>query len=97
MARQTASAMSLKFENLHFLFTFSPPPLLQVFCKKRRATRKAMFDGGEGNRNIKCINTLNMHCCRVRRAAERGNGSMKISERMLQHDVTRGKTLPLHP
>lgn len=93
MALQTPSATNLKLENLHFLFTFSPPLLLQVFCKKR----KAAFDGGEGSRNKKCINTLNMHCCRVRRAAERRNRSVKISERMLQHDVTRGKTLPPHP
>lgn len=30
-----------------------------------------MFEGGEGSGNINGINTF-MHCCRVRKAAERG-------------------------
>ena len=81
----------MKFEHLHFVFTFPPPLLLRVFCKKRRATRKTVFDGREGSGNMKCIHIFNMHYCRGRGAAERGNRSVKNSERMLQHAVTGGK------
>lgn len=55
-----------------------------------------MFEGGEGSGNRNCINTF-MHCCRVTKTAERRYRAMNISQRMLQHAVTRGKTLPLHP
>lgn len=67
--------VNVKFEHLCFLLTF--PLLLQVFCKKRRVTRKTMFDGGEGEQEHEVHKYINTHCCRVRRAAEWRNGSVK--------------------
>lgn len=76
-------------KHFHFPFTFSPPCCSRCFARKRSVTRKGDVWGvGEGSGNTKCINTFNMHSCRVRRAAQTGNRSVNISQRMLQHAVT---------
>lgn len=77
----------MKFEHLHSLPHLSTPLLLQVFRKKRRG--QAVLEGGEGSRHMKCMTSFHMQRCKVRKAAERRNSSVKISERMLQHAVTR--------
>lgn len=72
-------------------FTFSPLCCSRYLVRQGEGQGRQCLEVGEGSRNMKCITAFNMQCCKVRKAAERRNSSVKISERMLQHAVTRGR------